>query len=140
MSQPQVETQTQVTPEQVTPVTPELIRKLVENAKEIEWKYLLKLRLAQRHSGCGYRYLFGTSVRVLYGVAKEVVLNEKEYSCESEREVLIIPETLPVVVTVHHWDEDPEVADYVDFYVLTDSGWKTLRTKVPKDFRFSNDF
>jgi hypothetical protein len=73
MSSPetQVEIQTQE-------LKPSQITKLIEEAKSTEWKYLLKLNIEGRTEGCGYRYMFGDSFRLLFGNINKVVLKSIE--------------------------------------------------------------
>jgi hypothetical protein len=143
MSSPEIENQVQVetsNPETQTTLTEQEIKKLIEQAKPTEWKYLLKLNLEGRSSGCGYIYLFGDAMSVLFGDVKKVILKDIEDSnCGWKEELLIIPETVPVVLAVHHWDESPDYHDYIDIYVFTTEGWKVVKTFVPKNFNFSKD-
>jgi hypothetical protein len=130
------ETQTQIPKS----ITEQEIKKLVEQAKETEWRYLLKLSLEGRSDGCGYRYLFGDSIRLLFGNINKVILKEiEDNNCYWKEELLIIPETVPAIVAIHHWDESPDYHDYVDIYIFTDKGWKVVTTYVPKNFSFNKD-
>jgi hypothetical protein len=133
MSLAEIQTQTQESESQSLvprPITPEIISKLIEQAKEIEWKYLLKLRVERRFSGCGYRYLFDEKLKVIYGDAKILVLNEYEENCTETKEVLVIPMSVPTVVVFQHFDDDPTVGDYMDIYIFTDTGWKVVRSAM----------
>jgi hypothetical protein len=114
-------------------ITPEMVRELVEKASPTEWKYLMKLKLSRRVSGCGWVYKYGWDLQTLWGNVDIVKLREKEYhDCTIESELLLIPKTVPVVVMLSEWNDDPQVKDTVTTYVFTIDGWKSVETEVPK--------
>jgi hypothetical protein len=113
-------------------LTPEKIKKLIENARETEWKYMLKLKIMNRRGGCGYVYLYSEELKTVYGDAEFVELVHDEQDCTDYEEVLVIPKTVPTVVMKIHRDENPECPNYVDIFVFTSEGWKWLTTRIPK--------
>jgi hypothetical protein len=138
MSNPSIpESQTQEITKQIASQTQEItkqIARLVEQAKEIEWKYLLRLTLSNRHGGCGYRYLFGDELEIVYGNVDIITLSDVEDNCTRTREVLIVPKTIPAIVEVYHWDEDPQVENYIEFFIFTENGWvKVVSNAPPQD-------
>jgi hypothetical protein len=116
-----------------TELTIEDIKKLIEQASPIEFKYLLKLRLERRRGGCGYVYLFWTDAEVIYGDA-DVITLDKYYAddCTWFEDILIVPKTVPTIVLLKHHDDDPEYSDYNDIYVFDRDGWKSVRVWIPK--------
>jgi hypothetical protein len=116
-----------------TPLTPEKIKELVEKATPTEWKYLLKLKLERRISGCGWVYKYGWDIKILHGEVEMVTLNKREHhDCTIETEMLLVPKTIPAVVLLSEWNDDPQVKDTVTTYVFTSDGWKSIETEVPK--------
>ena len=113
-------------------LTPEDIKKLIENAKETEWKYLLKVKIANRRVGCGYVYLYDEDLKIIYGDAEIITILSDTQDCTDYEEVLVIPKTVPTIVMKIHTDENPECPNYVDIFVFTSEGWKWVTTRIPK--------
>jgi len=110
--------------EQTLTLTVDEIKELVKNASPTERKYLLELKLQKRTRGCGYVYLFHDTLDVVYGDAEVLELSKSFDNCLDEREVLVIPKTVPVIVVVEHHDEDPSVRESTDIYIFDREGWK----------------
>jgi hypothetical protein len=118
----------------VTPITAEILEKLLSEAKPEEWRYILKLKLSERIAGCGYIYRYGWNIEVLQGEAEIVTIRRKEhYDCTVETDLLVIPKTVPTVVKLLEWDTDPEVGNTETIYIMTEWGWRSVSTKVPGD-------
>jgi len=112
-------------------ITQETIERLLEKAKPEEWKYVLKLKLLRRIPGCGWKYLYGWDLEPMYGEVDIVTLKRIEhYDCTVETELLVIPRTVPTVVKLLEWDDDPQVADKIIFYIMTHEGWRSVETEV----------
>ena len=113
------------------PIITQDIERLLEKAKPEEWKYVLKLKLQHRVPGCGWKYLYGWDLEPVYGEVNIVTLKRKEhYDCTVETELLIIPKSVPAVLKVYEWDDDPQVTDRVVFYIMTHEGWRSVETLV----------
>jgi len=111
----------------------ELIKKLVEKASPTELKYLLLLERIERTGGCGYLYLFEESVEIVYGKGEIVTLElSRPEECLWREKLMIVPYSVPVVVIKKYHDDNPEVNDFIEVFVFTSEGWKSLRGEIPK--------
>ena len=103
-------------------ITPEEVGRLLERAKETEWKYLLKLSEWARQ---GSAYTDFAEYKVVYGEADEVVLERWDagYPYAAGRDILVIPKTVPVVVL---WEHVTDERQDTRIYVFTKDGWKEV--------------
>lgn len=111
----------------------ELIKEVLENPGKFkeDAKFVLSLEVERRVSGCGWVYLYGTELVTLLGEADFVTIEHREYNCDIQEKIAIIPKTLPVVLVEVEWDENPESVEYATIYVFTPDGWKYVRFPVP---------
>ena len=117
-----------------TVITPEVLERLLAEAKPEEWKYVLRLKLRERTKECGYVYRYGWNVEVLEGDAEFVTIRKVEhYDCTVETDLVVIPRTVPTVVKLLEWDTDPRIGSTETIFVMTEQGWTSVRTKVPGD-------
>jgi len=116
------ETETPLKPEGLKP---EDIEKLLEKAKDTEWKYLLKLREWARQ---GPAYTNYAEFSILYGEAETVKIREWDSGYPYERgwEYIIIPKTVPTVVL---WEHETDEAVRKVVYVFTKDGWKEVEVQ-----------
>ena len=103
-------------------ITPEQIIKLLDKAKDTEWRYLLKIREWARQ---GSAYTDYAESQVIYGEAERVTLERWDagYPYATGEDVLIIPKTVPVIVIWEHVT-DQSIRRIV--YVFTSDGWKEV--------------
>jgi len=114
-------------------LTPEMIKELVEKASPTDFKYLLKLRLGKRKSGCGYVYRWWSNIETLYGDAEIFKLSEIYFDeCTWEEEILVIPKTVPVVIMNEFRSDEPRDTNFTEIFVFTSDGWKSVRVDIPK--------
>ena len=111
----------------------ETIKRLLKEATPAETKYLLIVKEITRHKGCGWKYLYSVKLSTVMGNVETIVLDEYEWNCDEFREVLVIPKTIPAVVTLTYRDDNPEVHNTVTFYIFTADGWKQVTTPIPKE-------
>jgi len=113
-----------------------IIKELVTEAEKypVEARFILKLDISRRVSGCGYMYNYGQDYEVLLGEADIVILGQEEYDCEEREEIAIIPKTTPTVVALHEWDEHPGSKDTLTLYVFDGKAWRSMTVQVPKSF------
>jgi len=129
MSQTQTQTQTrELTEEEVV----EMVKRVLDEGKE-EAKLILTIELHNRVSGCGYIYLYRDDVEILEGDADVITLSKSEFNCDVEERIAIIPRSVPVVVKRTYKDDDPEASNYIQYYVFTPSGWKSVKVILPKE-------
>ena len=117
-----------------------LVSEILSNKEKYqqEAKYLLKLELERRISGCGYVYLFGYDFKIL-GEADVVRLKyEESYDCTIHEEVVIIPKTVPTIVIEHQYDEQPATKDKLTVHVFDGESWRSMRLTVAKPIRLSD--
>jgi len=100
---------------------------------EEEARLILKLVLNSRRSGCGYIYLYREDMEVLEGSVDTITLSKSEYNCDVEEEVAIVPKTVPVVLKITYLDTNPEVGDYIQYYVFDGKGWRSVKVILPKE-------
>jgi hypothetical protein len=110
------------TPEQLKP---EDIEKLLEKAKDTEWKYLLKLREWARQGPAHTDY---AEFKIVYGEAETVKIGEWDSGYPYERgwKYLLIPKTVPVVVL---WEHVTDERQDTRIYVFTKDGWKEVEVQ-----------
>ena len=115
--------ETQTTQPELEKIAPEEIARLLEKAKDTEWKFLLKLRTWARQ-GTGWHTDYA-EFNILFGEAEEVVLERWDagYPYSAGEDVLIIPKTVPVVVLWEHVSDDNKTATV---YIFTKDGWKEV--------------
>jgi hypothetical protein len=118
---------------EIKQVDVETIKKLLKEATPAETKYLLVVKEAERHKGCGWVYIYNNKLSVVLGNVETIVLDEYEHNCDEFREVLVIPKTVPAIVALTYRDENPEVHDTITFYIFTAEGWKKVTTPIPKE-------
>ena len=109
----------------------ELVEKALKEGRE-EAIYILTLTLSRRREGCGYMYLHEESLEIIEGNVDVVTLSRSEFNCDVEERVAIIPRFVPTVVKKTYKDEDPEVDNYVCYYVFDGKGWKSIKVSLPK--------
>jgi hypothetical protein len=118
---------------EVKELTPEEIRKLIEKATHIENKYLLKLILERRKSGCGYVYRWWSDINVLCGDVDIVKLSRNDFDeCTWEEEILIVPRSTPTIVIKAYRSDEPRDQNYIDVFIFDRDGWRSVRAEVPK--------
>jgi len=100
------------------------IKELIKNASPVERRFLLELKLQRRVRGCGYVYLFRDVLEIPYGDAEVLELSKITENCLEEKEILVIPKTVPAIVVVEHHDDDPSVRKTTDVYIFDKEGWK----------------
>jgi len=121
-----METETQL---ELTPLTPEKIRELIEKASPIENKYLLIL---EAHSRQGPAYVDFQKFEIIYGEADTIELNcwDAGYPYEEGCRYLIIPKTIPVVIKINRYDETQSPAINEQWLLIfTSEGWKEVRVR-----------
>jgi hypothetical protein len=110
--------------ENTTPkeITPEQIEKLLEKAKETEWKYLLRLEEWARQ---GPAYTDFAEAEIIYGEAERVKLGswDSGYPYASGVEYLIIPRTVPTIILWTHVTDEGKTEK---IYIFTSDGWKEV--------------
>jgi hypothetical protein len=107
-------------------IKPEEIGKLLEKAKDAEWKFLLKL---ERWARQGSAYDDTAEFEIVYGDAEEVVVREWDsgYPYTAGEDVLLIPKTIPVVVIWRHYEDTGNgVHRSKIVYIFTKDGWKSV--------------
>ena len=118
---------------EVSELTPEEIRKLIEKASPTEWKYILKLTLEKRKGGCGYVYRWWSDINVLCGDADIVKLSRNDFDeCTWEEEILIVPRTTPTIVLKTFRSDEPRDQNYINVFIFDRDGWKSVRAEIPK--------
>jgi hypothetical protein len=134
MSQEQIEVKTETREDiKARAIDVETIKRLLKEATPAETKYLLFIREAKRHPGCGWKYLYSEELSIVMGSVETIVLDEYEHNCDEFREVLVIPKTIPAIVALTYRDENPEIHNTVTFYIFTAEGWKKVTTPIPKE-------
>jgi len=115
------ETQTQ-TPE-LEKITPEDIKRLLEKAKDTEWRYLLKIEEWARQ-GTGWHTDYA-EFEIIHGEADLVRIGSWDAGYPYERgiEYLIIPKTVPVIIRWEHVSDDWRTTK---LYIFTRDGWKEV--------------
>jgi len=110
--------------EQIKPekLTQETIRKLIEKAKETEFKYLLKIEEWARQGGAYTDY---AEFETLYGDIGVITLEEWDagYPYARGAEYLIIPKTIPVIIL---WKHVTDESKRKIVYIFTKDGWKSV--------------
>jgi hypothetical protein len=103
-------------------ITSEEISRLLERARETEWKYLLRVREWVRQ---GPAYTDYAEFKIVYGEAEEIKVREWDSGYPYERgwEYIIIPKTVPVVVL---WEHVTDERQDTRIYVFTKDGWKEV--------------
>jgi hypothetical protein len=111
---------------QIEEITPETIGKLLQKAKDAEWRYLLKLRQWARQ---GSAYDDVAEYEVVYGEAEEVILERWNpgFPYAAGEDVLIIPKKVPTIVVWRHYEDtgNGPISRKV-VYVFTRDGWKSV--------------
>jgi len=112
-----------------------LINEVMQKPEEYkeEAKLILTIELHNRTSGCGYVYLYREDLEIIEGSADIVTLEKREYNCDVIENVAVIPKSVPVLIKVVYRDEDPEVGDYIQYYVFTPNGWRSVKVILPKE-------
>jgi len=126
MSQTQTP-QTQIPPS-LDPLTPEVIRELIKQAKPIELKFLLILEEWARQGNALYRD--DQKFEVVYGEVDDIVLEEWDagYPYTAGARHLLIPKTIPAIVKVKRYCDDP-VIDEEYIFIFTKEGWKVVKVR-----------
>jgi len=103
-------------------LTPEQIEKLLEKAKETEWKYLLRIEEWSRQ---GPAYTDYAEFELVYGKADRVKLEDWDagYPYAAGTTYLIIPKTVPTVILWRHVTDE---ATKEVLYIFTRDGWKEV--------------
>jgi len=99
----------------------------VEKEGSREARYVLKLRIQSRFD-CGYRYNWREDVEVIYGEADIIDLSRSRDECYDERELAVIPKTVPVVLILRHEDDQPQHSKAIT-YVFTGEEWKSVESR-----------
>jgi hypothetical protein len=112
------------TPKEIEEVTPETIKKLLEKAKDTEWRYLLKIHDFVRRG----RYTDYAEFEVIYGEANLVKIEVEQHGEEyEESKYIVVPKTIPVILiweTVEHYGD--ERVERKLAYIFTKDGWKQV--------------
>jgi len=103
----------------------EVIKKLIEQASDTEMKYLLILETNYRP---GSSFEDETEYEVLYGEVDAVKLEHRyNYPTENSVKWLLIPKTIPVIVSYSHRDDyEGCLREWKNIYVFTAEGWKVV--------------
>jgi hypothetical protein len=127
--------------EKVEEIEEETLKRLIEEVLknpekyQEEAKYLLKLKLERRTQGCGYVYLYGYDFKVL-GNADIVTVNyEESYDCGVREEFVVIPKTVPTILLLFQYDDEPTRKNTLTIFVFDGSSWRSMVISVPKHFR-----
>jgi len=105
-------------------MTPEDIKRLLEKAKDTEWRYLLKIEEWARQ---GSAYDDVAEFEVVYGEADLVRLEDYDagYPGVAGTEYLVVPKTVPVIILWRHYQDYGNGSKSTRIvFIFTKDGWK----------------
>jgi len=102
----------------------------VPEVTNLEEEKVLILELCSRVHGCGYRYRYKEYLEIVEGDADVITIETSEHDCTITERISIIPKSVPVVVKVVHEDKNPEVGDYIQYYIYNGKAWRSVEVEL----------